>query len=129
MKLRKWRKQSHPDFKELAVKLFAILGFRPRNMFLYAQAFRHKSAVGEEEHNKGHNERLEFLGDAILDAVISKHLYNHYPEKNEGFLTNMRSKLVSRKQLNDLSVKLGLPELIEANLQNCLLYTSQSPRD
>lgn len=117
MQLRKWLKRnSHPDFDQLKVRLKPILGFQPWDMHLYAQAFRHKSAVTLETHKKGHNERLEFLGDAILDAVVSKYLYNHFPTKNEGFLTSMRAKMVSRKHLNDLSIKMGLPELIDSKL-------------
>lgn len=77
-------------------------------------AFRHKSvAVAIKEGVKNSNERLEFLGDAVLGSVIAELLFKLYPYKGEGFLTEMRSKIVSRANLNQLSRKLGLNELIE----------------
>lgn len=91
-----------------------LLGFVPGNLRLYRMAFRHRSvAVALKGGTKNSNERLEFLGDAILGAVIAELLFKMYPYKNEGFLTEMRSKIVSRSNLNQLGKRLGLDELIE----------------
>ncbi|SEN80207.1 ribonuclease-3 [bacterium A37T11] len=91
-----------------------LLGFVPGNMHLYHMAFRHKSvAKNIKEGTKNSNERLEFLGDAILGSVIAELLFTKYPYKDEGFLTEMRSKIVSRNHLNLLARKLGLNELIQ----------------
>lgn len=91
-----------------------LLGFVPGNLSLYRMAFRHRSvAVQTRNGSKNSNERLEFLGDAILGSVIAEVLFKKYPYKEEGFLTEMRSKIVSRVNLNQLSRRLGLDELIE----------------
>lgn len=91
-----------------------MLGFVPGNLHLYQLAFRHKSvAVTVKEGAKNSNERLEFLGDAVLGSVVAELLFKKYPYKGEGFLTEMRSKIVSRAHLNQLSRKLGLNELIQ----------------
>ncbi|WP_118193559.1 ribonuclease III [Albibacterium indicum] len=97
-----------------------LLGFVPGNIRLYRMAFRHKSAasiIKENENAKNSNERLEFLGDAILGSVIATLLFKKYPFKGEGFLTEMRSKIVSRANLNILAKKLGLNELIEYDMR------------
>lgn len=95
-------------------KLKNILGFVPGNIRLYQMAFRHKSVAKPiKEGVKNSNERLEFLGDAVLGSVIAELLFKLYPYKDEGFLTEMRSKIVSRANLNQLSRKLGFNELIE----------------
>ncbi|MGJ1265873.1 ribonuclease III [Sphingobacterium spiritivorum] len=95
-------------------KLKNLLGFVPENVRLYQMAFRHKSvATAIKEGAKNSNERLEFLGDAILGSVVAELLFKKYPYKDEGFLTEMRSKIVSRANLNQLSRKLGLNELIQ----------------
>ena len=91
-----------------------LLGFVPGNLRLYRMAFRHRSvAVELKNGTKNSNERLEFLGDAILGSVIAELLFKMYPYKDEGFLTEMRSKIVSRANLNQLAKRLGLDELIE----------------
>jgi len=92
---------------------------------LYRLAFLHKSA-GEESLKgiKINNERLEFLGDAILDAIIADYLFKTFPTKDEGFLTEMRSKIVSRVQLNKLSQKLGLEKLIRLDSSSSNIYRS-----
>ncbi len=91
-----------------------ILGFIPGNIELYEQAFRHKSAAEEDPRgNKNSNERLEFLGDAILDAIIADYFFLKFPFKGEGFLTKMRSRMVSRSFLNDLAKKLDLDTFLE----------------
>jgi ribonuclease III len=88
-----------------------LLGFYPGNLKLYQKAFRHKSVVTSDLLPS--NERLEFLGDAILGAVVSHFLFQRFPFKDEGFLTKMRSKIVSRENLNALAVKLGIQNLVE----------------
>ncbi|MBK9291688.1 MAG: ribonuclease III [Bacteroidetes bacterium] len=90
-----------------------IFGFSPGNVFLYELAFKHKSASNEVINGyKISNERLEYLGDAVLGAVVADYLFKRFPYKSEGFLTEMRSRLVSRQQLNKLSQKLGLDRLV-----------------
>jgi len=99
--------------KSLYHSIKNIFGFYPDNIFLYKLAFIHKSAgSGTLRGVRVNNERLEFLGDAILDAVVADYLFKTFPLKDEGFLTEMRSKIVSRAQLNKLSQKLGLETLI-----------------
>lgn len=92
------------------------LGVTPGDLALFCQALRHVSAVAEDRPDKPDNERLEFLGDAILDAVIGDMLFAAYPEKGEGFLTRMRSKLVSRQQLNALAKKIEIERVLETNV-------------
>lgn len=112
MALKIFRKNS-----DYALKLERIIGFYPSRLSLYEQAFTHKSVLIEKEKESFEsNERLEFLGDAILDAVISNYIYRKFPFKGEGFLTQLRSKLVSRQFLNKLAVKIGVDELLESNL-------------
>lgn len=102
-----------PDRKYIR-SLNNLLGFVPGNLRLYRMAFRHRSVAVELKNGaKNSNERLEFLGDAILGAVIAELLFKMYPYKDEGFLTEMRSKIVSRSNLNQLGKRLGLDELIE----------------
>jgi len=99
--------------KELFSSLYAILGFYPRNIKYYKQALVHKSI--RKRNDKGrplNNERLEFLGDAILDAAVGDIVFRHYEGKREGFLTNTRSKLVSRETLGKLATEMGLGNLL-----------------
>jgi ribonuclease-3 len=99
--------------KELFSALYDILGFYPRNIELYKQALLHKSMGRRNEKGRPiNNERLEFLGDAILDAVVGDIVFRHFEGKREGFLTNTRSKLVSRSTLGKLSQEMGIPQLI-----------------
>lgn len=100
--------------KELSDAIKNIFGFKPENIFLYDLAFRHKSASLEKIKGfKINNERLEYLGDAILSAVIADFLFKKFPNRDEGFLTEMRSRIVSRNNLNQLAEKLGLSKLIK----------------
>ena len=95
--------------REMRQAIKNIFGFYPGNIFLYKQAFRHKSA--SLQHKSGsriNNERLEYLGDAVLSLVVADYLFRRFPFESEGFLTEMRSKIVSRASLNKLSDKLGL---------------------
>lgn len=99
--------------KKLFRSIKNIFGFYPNNIYLYKLALRHKSATVKQLNGvKINNERLEYLGDAILSAVVADYLFRRYPYKNEGFLTEMRSKIVSRNSLNKLSRRLGLQQLI-----------------
>ena len=99
--------------KELFSALYEILGFYPRNIEYYRQALVHKSIGKRNDKGKPlNNERLEFLGDAILDAAVGDIVYRHYEGKREGFLTNTRSKLVSRDTLGRLANEMGLSQLI-----------------
>jgi ribonuclease III len=92
---------------------------------LYQLAFLHRSAAREVINGyKNSNERLEYLGDAILSSVIADYLFRKYPLKDEGFLTEMRSKLVSRPHLNKLSQKLGLDKLIQSEQESGSIYKS-----
>lgn len=91
-----------------------LLGFVPGNLSLYRLAFRHKSvAQNVKKGVKNSNERLEFLGDAVLGSVVAEVLFKLYPYEDEGFLTELRSKIVSRVNLNQLARKLGFEGLIE----------------
>lgn len=90
------------------------MGFSPGNLNLYQLALRHRSSSGALESgvNKS-NERLEYLGDAVLGAVVAHHLFKLFPFKDEGFLTRLRSRIVSRETLNQVARKIGLDQLIE----------------
>ncbi len=91
-----------------------LLGFVPGNLLLYRLAFRHKSvAQNVKKGVKNSNERLEFLGDAVLGSVVAEVLFKLYPYEDEGFLTELRSKIVNRQNLNQLARKLGFEQLIE----------------
>ena len=99
--------------KELFSSLYDIMGFYPHDISYYKQALMHKSIGRRNEKGKPlNNERLEFLGDALLDAVVGHIVYDHFPGKREGFLTNTRSKLVSRDTLGKLAEEMGLKQLI-----------------
>ena len=101
--------------KELFSALYGILGFYPHNLTLYKQALLHKSMGRRNEKGKPlNNERLEFLGDAILDAVVGDIVFRHFEGKREGFLTNTRSKLVSRDTVGKLSKEMGIADLIKS---------------
>ena len=99
--------------KELFSSLREILGFYPRRIELYKLALMHKSIARRNAKGKPvNNERLEFLGDAVLDAVVGDIVYRHFEGKREGFLTNTRSKLVQRDTLNKLAQEMGINQLI-----------------
>ncbi|MFL5764454.1 MAG: ribonuclease III [Bacteroidia bacterium] len=104
-----------PD-KKLYESLRNILGFYPGNISLYQLAFRHSSAAQLIRKGvKNSNERLEFLGDSVIGAVVAEYLFKKFPYKDEGFLTKMRSKMVSRQQHNQIAMKMGLNKLLEVN--------------
>ena len=100
--------------RESYLCFYRILGFYPHNIQIYEQALLHKSsAVRSEKGRPLNNERLEFLGDAILDAIVGDIVYKRFEGKREGFLTNTRSKIVQRETLNKLAVEIGLDKLIK----------------
>lgn len=100
--------------KELLKFLKNILGVKPGNILLYKTALIHKSKTHKDSRgNKINNERLEYLGDTVLSTIVGDYLFKKYPYQGEGFLTEMRSKIVSRSSLNALSKKIGLSQLIE----------------
>ncbi len=92
----------------LRKQLKNILGFAPGKTAIYKVALSHRSNVSQADEN---NERLEYLGDAVLDAIVGDYLYRKYPLEPEGYLTEMRSKIVNRHSLNDVAVKMGLRQL------------------
>ena len=98
--------------KQLASYIRTITGITPSNLKLYKQVFQHRSKFIEPKDN---NERLELLGDAILDAIVCEFLFKKYPYKEEGFMTELRSKIVNRKSLNEVGTKLGLVEKLSFN--------------
>lgn len=95
--------------------LVRLLGKKTRKKELYSLAFRHKSASLYHKGDKLNNERLEYLGDAILGAIVADILFEKYPNQKEGFLTKLRSKIVSRKQLNHLGIVLGFENYLLFN--------------
>lgn len=110
--------------RDLYAALFSVLGFYPRHLKYYKQALVHKSIALAQGSGVQHNERLEFLGDAILEAITSDILYAHFPEQREGFLTNTRSKLVQRETLNKLAEETGLNNLIKTDNGTAIANTN-----
>lgn len=105
--------------KELYLSLYNILGFYPHDIEYYKMAMLHKSIAKKNPKGRPiNNERLEFLGDAVLGAVVSDIVYQHFPGKREGFLTNAKSKIVQREMLNKLAKEIGLDKLILSNSYN-----------
>lgn len=108
----------HKD-KELYRSLHGILGFYPHNIDYYKLALLHKSVAHRNKRGKRvNNERLEFLGDAVLDCAVGDIVYRHFPGKREGFLTNTRSKIVQRETLNRLADRMGISDLILSSGQS-----------
>lgn len=106
---------------------YRILGFVPHDLSIYEQAFLHRSSSIKTEKGKWiNNERLEFLGDAVLDTIVADVLFHTFETKKEGFLTNTRSKIVQREMLNKLAIELGLDKLVvsatRCNSHNNYMY-------
>jgi len=99
-----------------------VLGFTPSHLELYQTALSHRSVREGADEN---NERLEFLGDAIIGSIVAHYLFMRYPYKDEGFLTEMRSKMVNRNKLNDIAVKIGLKKITIYNHLDQSLKISQ----
>ena len=105
--------KSDKDFKKWIKQ---TIGFKPKNIILYKQAFLHSSVVHKKGNTSPSNERLEFLGDAIFGAIIAEYLFKMYPFKNEGFLTQLRSKIVNGQHLKELALKFGFNTFLKASL-------------
>jgi ribonuclease-3 len=114
--------QSNKAQKNFSALLKNVLGFKPKNISLFEVAMNHRSVSDRLDEN---NERLEFLGDAILGSIVAEYLYKKYPYKGEGFLTEMRSKMVNRQRLNEIGLKMGLKQLTNYNKFDNGLRTSQ----
>jgi ribonuclease-3 len=114
-----FRKSEKPDFEQ---QLRNVLGVKPGKPAIYRTALSHRSVKEGADEN---NERLEYLGDAILSAVIADYLFKRYPYRGEGFLTEMRSKMVNRQQLNEVALKMGLKKLTMYNKFDNALKSSQ----
>jgi ribonuclease-3 len=99
-----------------------LIGYRTSNILLFKTALNHRSVKDNPTEN---NERLEFLGDAIIGSVVAEYLFKKYPYKGEGFLTEMRSKMVNRAQLNNIAVQMGLRKMTRFNKMDGGLRTSQ----
>jgi ribonuclease-3 len=112
-------KKGKPTFEG---QLSNVLGVKPGNISLYRTALSHRSVKEGPEEN---NERLEYLGDAVLSTVIADYLFKRYPYRGEGFLTEMRSKMVNRQQLNEIALKMGLKKLTIYNKFDGSLKASQ----
>jgi ribonuclease-3 len=105
--------------RELSSGLKKILGFKPGNLKLYEIAFIHRSASFTlPDGKKVNNERLEYLGDAVLDAILSDYLFEIFPDANEGFLTKIRSRIVNRDVLNHLAVSMGIDKILISHISN-----------
>ena len=99
------------------LELKKILGFKPKSKDLYLKAFTHRSMnIKDDKGNPINYERLEFVGDAIISAVIASYLFGEVPQGDEGYLTKMRSKVVSREHLNELGKELNLIDLVESKI-------------
>jgi ribonuclease-3 len=114
-----YKKSADPSFKK---QLKGLLGYSAGNLSLYRTALTHRSVKEMSDEN---NERLEYLGDAILSALVAEYLFKRYPYKEEGFLTEMRSKMVNRSQLNEIAVRMGLKKITVYNKSDASLKTSQ----
>jgi len=112
----------HPD-KELARRLRQLIGFTPVHLPLFKLAFFHKSTFSTRDYAISNNERLEFLGDAVLSTIVGEYLFKKYPNSDEGFLTKMRSKIVKRNSLDEIADKMGL-DLFLANYNQTRLSKS-----
>lgn len=101
--------------KEFTKRLRQLLGYTPSNIRVFRRAFSHKSSSKSKEYGSSNNERLEYLGDAVLGTIVAEYLFRKYPNADEGFLTKMRSKIVKRKALNEIGDKMGLDEFLTHN--------------
>ena len=126
MKIKSLCSRIPKEDKALKSYIKNTFGFSPKNIHLYKQAFLHKSVSIENKENgySTNNERLEYLGDAVLGAVVADFLYKKYPLSDEGFLTELRSRILNRNQLNKLSRKLGLDLFIKT--KDCNLFVCES---
>ncbi len=107
-----------PNGKKLYFSICILTGIRPKDISLYRLALTHKSVLERGENMRIlSNDRLEYLGDAMLSAIVAQELYNRYPDGSEGFLTKTRSRIVNRNQLNNIAYSMGLADIIQTKLQ------------
>ena len=107
------------DKREFGSRLRKILGFKPGNLRLYEIAFIHRSASFKlPDGKKINNERLEYLGDAVLDAILSDYLFEEFPDASEGFMTKIRSRIVNRDILNQLALSMGINKILISNVNS-----------
>ena len=107
------------DKQEFASRLREIIGFRTTNLRIYEAAFIHRSASFTlPDGQRINNERLEFLGDAVLDAILSDYLFEKFPDANEGFMTKIRSRIVNREILNQLALSMGIDKFLVSNVSS-----------
>ncbi len=116
-----FRKRSNGTYilnnREFGSRLEKLLGFSPGNLRLYEIAFIHRSAsFSLPDGKKINNERLEYLGDAVLDAILSDYLFQMFPDASEGFMTKIRSRIVNRDVLNQLAVSMGINKILVTNI-------------
>lgn len=107
---------------QLEKQIKNVLGIKPGNLMIYQMALSHRSVKDTPDEN---NERLEYLGDAVLGAIVADYLFRRYPYKGEGFLTEMRSKMVNRQYLNEIALKMGLKKITLYNKFDNSLKSSQ----
>jgi len=107
---------------EFEKSVYMLIGYRTSKMVLFHTAFNHRSLKDNPSEN---NERMEFLGDAIISSVVAEYLFKKYPYKGEGFLTEMRSKMVNRQQLNHIAIQMGLKKMTRFNKLDGGLKSSQ----
>jgi ribonuclease-3 len=120
-------KKYSPEEKKLILAIKAIVGTSPNNLKLYSLATLHSSINDKDDKGfRPSNERLEYLGDAVLGAVVADFLFKKYPFKDEGFLTEIRSRIVNRESLNNLGKKLGLNVIIQIDTKKKGMYTHKS---
>lgn len=112
-------KRSSDKERKLRKAVETLLGSKPSNLNVYRLAFMHTSVSKSNTHNgfRDSNERLEYLGDAVLGMVVAEYLFKKYPYKDEGFLTEIRSRIVNRESLNQVARKIGVDKLVEFDAQ------------
>lgn len=114
-------KSNSKEDKKLVTAIKTIAGFTPSNLALYKLATLHSSRAKEKNGFRESNERLEYLGDAILGAAVADYLFKKYPFKDEGFLTEIRSRIVNRESLNNLARKIGVSAIVQFDSKNTQL--------
>lgn len=114
-------KSNSKEDKKLVMAVKTIAGFAPSNLALYKLATLHSSRSKEKNGFRESNERLEYLGDAILGAAVADYLFKKYPFKDEGFLTEIRSRIVNRESLNQLARKIGVAAIVQFDHKNAQL--------
>ncbi len=113
--------------KRLAASIQHMVGSKPFNLSLYKLAIKHVSIADESRNGlRISNERLEYLGDAILGAVVAEFLFNKFPYRDEGFLTETRSRMVNREALNQIAIKIGLSKIVEEEMKGKNLHSHKS---